>query len=301
MSLKLMSDKDDFQDSIALTHYLAQQLLRGRLALILGSGISMPFGLPNWDDLIDRLYQSHGLTAQSGMSIERKAEVFRVTKYQNDYPGFLSAVHKSLYRDVNIDFAKLRLNATISAIGSLVMASRRGSASTVITFNYDNLLELYLRYHGYVTCSAFHANQWDTFTDVTVYHPHGFLPYSNEEERSPSIVLDQKSYSELVGKEDDPWRQLVLSKLRTRTCLFIGLSGNDDNLDSFMFNIKKTHAAVSDATAFWGITFATDDNPAQDVLWQERGVYRKQILDYKVALPNFLFGICQEAAKIARQ
>ena len=140
-----MMTEDDYLDEPRLLEYLGGQLAKGRLALVLGAGISIGFGLPNWTQLIDRLYSKKGATPPSNNSPEDQAEYFRHTYYESDNPGFIQAVHHALYDGFSVDFSELRKHALLFAIGSVVMASVRGSASTVITLNFDDILEIVFR------------------------------------------------------------------------------------------------------------------------------------------------------------
>lgn len=294
-----MTTIDDFRDEITLQRYLARQLRNGRLSLVLGAGLSVPFGLPDWETLVKNLFELKGSTPPAGETLERSVEYFKRTHYPTDGAGFIAALHKALYKGVSVDFAALRSNLTLAAIGSLVMASRRGSICSAITFNFDNLLELFLRYHGFVTSAVISASQWGQYSDVSVFHPHGFVPFNLSEKSSDAVVLDQHSYSSIVGNETNPWRQLVLSSMRRATCIFIGLSGDDRNLDSILQAVKEHHATRCDGTAYWGVTFSTQDAPVAESIWRGRGVYYMKVADYAQSLPTFLFGICQEAAKHA--
>ena len=300
MSKSVMSLIDDFNDRGSLTKYLGHQLFRGRLALILGAGISKPFGLPEWDDLISKLFEKKGDTKPADKTAAQLAEFFRLKYFEDDSEGFKTAVHEALYENASADFKSLRENGTLAAFGALVMSSRRGSTSDVINFNFDDLLELYLEYHGFVTDSVTNDVHWKQTADVNVYHPHGFLPFDTSKPRSDEIVLDQSSFSKVVGKEGDLWRQTAMSIFRRRTCLFVGLSGDDTNLDSMLIEAKQQHAANLENTCFWGVKFSAAENEVERSLWQERGVYYQLISDYHTDLPSFMFEICQHAADLAK-
>lgn len=294
-----MTSRDDFADSETLVKYLASQLQRGRLALILGAGLSVPFGLPDWIGLINRLYEMQGANVPPGQTPPRLAEYFRVTYFPRDKPGYIRAVQQALYRGVNADFEVLRKNDTLAAIASLIMAPRRGSTSEVYTFNFDNLLEIFLNYHGFVTASLSGARFWAGYADARVCHPHGMLPFDRGHACSEDIVFDQASYSAVVGKESDPWHQRMRVCMAEHTCLFIGLSGRDVNLDSLLHAVRDKHASRDDNTAFWGVSFSAGDEKVDRTIWEERGVFVHQLRSYE-DLGKFLFGICQEAAKQAR-
>jgi hypothetical protein len=293
-----MTIRNDWDDEHTLIKYLAKQLNSGKLTLILGAGISTAFNLPDWPSLLTKLYNQQGAIPPAGYDLTKQAEDFRTVYYKNDTPGFLQAVHKALYNGVSIDFDKLRRNATLGSIGALVMASYRGSASEVITFNWDNLLELYLQYHGFVTMPVTNEKHWSGSADVTILHPHGFLPYDLNDGTSDDIVFDMMSYAGFIGKEERPWRQRLLSLMRSRICLFIGLSGNDHNLNSLLTTCKPQHASINENTLYWGVTFTTSNESIDINFWENRGVYCKTISSYVTDLPGFLFKICQQAARL---
>ena len=294
-----MQSRDDFDDDDDLIAYLARQLVNGRLALVLGAGLSVPFGLPDWPSLLKKLYSMRRSRPPKGLSLTRQAEDYRNHYFKSDRAGFIQAVHDGLYDKMSVDFDLLRQNATLGAIGALVMASRRGSVSEVITFNWDDLLELYLGYHGFAVRHVFEETHWNSRSDVTILHPHGFIPYDLASQPSSSdLVFDQMSYSEVCGDDKRPWRQRMLSTMRTHSCLFIGLSGEDANLDSLLCACGPQHAAIKENTVFWGVRFTTSRSRAEQRSWERRGVYCKRVANYESGLPEFLFAICQRAAGV---
>jgi hypothetical protein len=231
-----------------------------------------------------------------GHDLPQAASFFLNKWYQNNYPEFLEAVRRALYDGVGADFQSLRQNNTLGAIGSLVMASQRGSASRVITFNFDDLLERYLRYHGFVVLSAGTERHWGGAGDVTVLHPHGILPFEGSIP-AQELIFDRVSYSKAIDPTR-PWRQEILSTMRTHTCIFVGLSGNDNNLHSMLVTCKDSHASREENSLFWGITFNTKDDEVLASSWNEVGVFYRRVTDYEHALPDILFRVCQGAAGV---
>lgn len=298
-----MSIRDEWENRDSLQRFLAGQLLKGRLALLLGAGTSVSFGLPAWPQLISRLFASRGAAPPPGQHrLEKLAEHFRRTYYKNDDQGYLRAVRDALYQTAKTDFYNLRRHAGLAAIGALLMSSSRGSASTVITFNFDDLLERYLEFHGFVTLSAGEEIHWSEKVDVTIIHAHGLLPspLSVHRQWSSRIVLDQESFSKIIGKEGNPLRQELITILRTHTCLIIGLSGDDFNLDSVLFDAKKDHVALTEGQLFWGVKFTDKDDEVERGNWEDRGIYCAKV-DYNRGLPRFLFKICQLASDLRRR
>jgi hypothetical protein len=295
-----MSGVDEFSDRPTLEKYLADQLASSRLALVLGAGISKAFGLPAWEELLDRMFSLHSEPLPV-RDAKRQAEFLRNKFYKDDQGRFLNDVHSALYRDVDTSYEVMRRCDTLAAIASLVMTSRRGSAAQIITFNWDDLLETYLEYHGFLTASVDSDRHWATSADVTIFHPHGFLPLDAVRHQTPSIIFDQWSYTSIMGEDGKLWRETLLSIMRARTSLLIGLSGNDDNLDSLLKECKGAHASGSEHTAFWGITYVTKQEEADLLFWQQRGIFPVIVADYERDLPQRLFEIAQLAAQSMRQ
>jgi hypothetical protein len=290
-----MTNYDDWEDLPTLIQYLAVQLASSRLALTLGAGISKPLGLPDWEELIERLYRSKAAPRPSSGDLTQQAEDFRTKFFPTDFDGFKTAVKTALYDGFAIDFKTLRQNDNLAAIASLVMSSQRGSASKVVSFNYDNLVEIYLAYHGFVARPVSDEIHWSNSPDVTIYHPHGFLPYGAREPLSEQLILDRESYDQILGKPHLPWYQLSLTIMRTHTCVFIGLSGDDNALTGLLTDIKNVHAiANSKRELFWGVLFTT--NPDLKPRWEKRNVFCKVLKNYN-ELPDILFKVCQYAAQ----
>jgi hypothetical protein len=292
-----ISTREEFQRWSTLREHLGWQLGRGRIALVLGAGISTGFGLPDWDSLLTELYKNHDDEPREGADAKQVAEEFRLKYFSDDTSGFLDEVQETLYRGAKTTFRALHAQSTLGAIGAFVMASQRGSVSKVITFNWDNILELFLRYNGLVVQSVFEERHWAEACDVTIYHPHGFLPNDRSEERSSDIIFDRKSYSVFAAGSGRQWREIVERILLTHTCLFVGLSGRDDNLDSMLFAVKDGHAAGLEGIPFWGVAFGSGMSDIAPEQWEERGVFFQAVEDFVTDLPDRLFEVCQEAAR----
>jgi SIR2-like domain len=295
MKKNIMVMRESFEDRDTQLNFLASQLKCGRLALVLGAGVSQPMGLPEWPNLVDRLFASKGSAPPAGnIEITLRADQFRSKYYANDFPGYIKSIRAALYDGINFDFKDLRHNDTLAAIAALVMASNRRNTSKVITFNWDNLLEVYLAYHGFMVSSVFQDRHWNSNADVTIYHPHGFVP-NGSSEHSEHLIFDRRSYSEVTGKAEDFWNQHLITIMRTHTCLFIGLSGEDPRLDSHIISCQKDHISLKDRNAFWSVSFSRKESEAD--YWESRSIYCNKLTDWK-ELPEMLFTICQKAAKI---
>jgi NAD-dependent SIR2 family protein deacetylase len=291
-----MTTLGEFDDQRTRDEYLAAQLRVDRIALILGAGISKAFNLPNWDELLALLFARKG-EKPPNQDPKRQAEYLNNKFYEKDPQAFVDEVKEVLYLSIkDVGYETLRRCDTLAAIASLAMASRRGSASDIITFNWDDLLEIFLQYHGFRTESIVSDHHWSAAADVTIFHPHGFLPFSKGVQRSERIVFDQMSYTAIMGQQGQLWRSTLVSIMRCRTCVIIGLSGNDDNLDLLLSECKSSHASLQEQTAFWGVTYITSKQEVDHLFWKRRGIYPVVVDNYDRALPEALFRIPQIAA-----
>lgn len=293
--------RDTWENQGELADYLARQLNSGSLALFLGAGISQYYGLPAWEGLLRDMFAVHGQPIPDH-DLLRSADQYRVRFRKGDEVGFRDDIKAALYRNFKMDFDLLLKNPTLAAIGALVMSSRRGNVSRVVTFNYDDILETYLEYHGFNTISLWNAQHWSSSVDVTVYHPHGYLPFRPNCEPSDRVILDQKSYADIVGDSSNLWYQHIFSILRSHTVLLVGSSAIDPNLDTLLVKSLQAHASrAMPARAqplYTAVKLTTDRDKYLEESLEERGVFTQHVADYDVALPQFLFSICQRAAAL---
>jgi hypothetical protein len=290
-----MNLRDSWENGSILIDHLARQLTLGRLGLFLGAGVSQFYGLPDWDTLMQRLFAKHGEIYTKGEDPIAKAGYLRAQYYKQNASGFKIDLAAALYQGQSLDFAKIRQNPTLAAIGSLVMSSKRGSAAKVFTLNYDDLLENYLEYHGFTTAAVWSDRHWARNDDVTVFHPHGFLPLA-ERAQSDDVVLGSSEYHKIM--QSDLWRPLLQTVLRTHTFLYIGLSGTDMHLQHLLQAIDGKHAIVDERIAYHTVRFALVGKKDEIApVLEPQGVFTHQIVDYD-ALPDFLFQICQSARKL---
>lgn len=271
---------DLWADPSTRRKYLAEKLSDGAICLVLGSGVSKPFGLPLWDELLRRMFEGHESDRPVTLDLRRQAEFFKVKFCGNDNATFMERVGDALYRGFSLDLESLKKNRLLSVIAALSTkaAGRRGGV--VISFNYDDLLESFLALSGFDVRSVAEERYWRRASDVEVWHPHGFIPCAQAGRASKRIVLDQAEYSLIVGDDRHPWRQRLLSQMRSSVCIFVGLSLTDDNLDSLMIRAHETHAAKDTSTAFWGVWLTTTLEPAAHEMARSRGVFPLVVDDY---------------------
>jgi len=185
-------------------------------------------------------------------------------------------------------------NRMLLAIGALVMTSSRGSVSQVMTFNFDDLLEWYLHLHGFTTqiVTDFPALiRGDA--DVTIYHPHGFMPLLSEVyERTSWLVLSHRELVDRISDESSKWSPLIEMMFLSKRFLAVGTSMND--LDVEMLLARARRQLPDEPLGFLVAPQSADG--ARERRLMEAGVVPISVESID-AIPDFLLSVCRRAAK----
>jgi hypothetical protein len=306
-----MSNIEFWNDDDILISHLANQLKNNRLSIVLGAGVSTAFGLPGWGKLIDKMLSKMGEKCPPEYeSNQEKANWIRERlEKESSYQEYIKLLHDSLYDDTDAKFEVLNTRKVLDAIATLCIPSRRGNVKDILTFNFDDILEIYLQYYGIISHSPFDGNQWRANADVNIYHIHGYLPKEKTiNDWSKSVIFDKRSYDERKDYNKWEWAPKISAILRSTTTIFIGLSGEDKNLARFLKNTNKNHANKNHlCDLFWGVSFIRDKKNIVSIKakWAKWGIFPIVIGknstcshdEFENAIKSFLFGICQSAAK----
>jgi hypothetical protein len=208
----------------------------GRLSLFLGAGASVASGVPAWDRLVTQLY-INGIVRKMRIYLRVPALVPAVgrwafgrevvplevaarglRRYYESDAMFLLIMRTMLYgltglqqwsRPRPIEVRKLlRKNDTLRAIAELCRRSipRRRGVQTVITYNYDDLLEWLLggrRFQSVWKASTLRPQH------LPIYHVHGFVPLRDgASSLLDEIVLSEDQYNR-AAQDPYTWQNLV--------------------------------------------------------------------------------------------
>lgn len=286
--------QQDWADPVLVRRFLATQLTLGRIALFLGAGVSAALGLPTWATLVQRMYASASRDPPDA-PLDLAVQLFLDRVCNNDRARFRAAVREALYD--GFQPRPERAPPLLTALAALTMASQRGRASQVVSYNFDDLLESYLEWHGFVVASIASDRAWMDTADVRIYHPHGLLPYDPSlRESSTDIVLDRTSFDAMATEAGARWRQTLGGIARSHSCIFVGLSGGDRGLTSMLAQAWRDHAAAAEGLPYMGVRFATTDDGLNGV-WANGGVFTVAVASHDAIAP-YLMQICQEAAQL---
>ena len=283
--------------------FLAAQLHKESLSLFLGAGMSKSFSLDGWRDLLNSICKDKHIEIEiisssnpSAEELQNKADEI-ARKLDNDDNKLMDIVEKYLYKglDLRRDFNVFQHHSLIS-VASLIMGSKRGRIRTVITLNYDSLLEFYLQSFGFTVNTISKLPYYQSGYDVNIFHPHGYLPHKiMKHKRSDEIILSQKQADNRVGAENSPWRLLMKHYLSKNVFLFIGLSeatASDRLISPILTNVQKE---VNRNLGVWifkdKVTKQTKDK-LEDL---GIGVLEKSSDE----IPKFLMSISKEAMKMS--
>jgi hypothetical protein len=277
--------------------HLAKRLAEGRLSLALGAGVSVGLGLPGWRALLERCFSALGSSVPVGTSDQVVGDRL-LSLLGGDRARLAELLRQKLYENFRRSLRTMQENKLLVALGALIMSASRSNLVQIISFNYDDLLEVYLSYHGFVVVPVYEMPTWASRADATIFHPHGFLLSTEGTQPMGRIVLSQLDYDD--GQNQwIPWKNLIIDRLSSTTPLFIGLSGNDQNLTGILAHLKDTHVSRRAGEPFWGFRIALDSDDTSDE-WEMRGVGQLSLTSYD-EIPNVLLKICQLAADIRSQ
>jgi hypothetical protein len=223
------------------------------VVLALGAGVSIGMGVPNWDELVSALFVSL-VTKQLTESIDEDqalalADAARKVGQESpllsarylrrgledgsagDPRAFQQALAAVLYGHVGASKAASPL---LRELAKICMPLRTGpKVHSVITYNFDDLLEEVLLEEGIQHRSIYSARLHPLETELPIFHAHGFLPrdignFDGLEEGL--LAFSEEGYHQLF-RDPYHWTNVIqLQAFQQQTCIFVGLSLTDPNL-----------------------------------------------------------------------
>ncbi len=278
---------------------LALRLKRGELLLVLGAGASIGIGLKSWWQLARRCQELCGLSENIITEQSSEKYILRgmelIKKLKGGGKDYLDLIKTALYEGIEYNFGIIKDPLLIS-LGALIMGSIRGNISSVITYNFDDVLEWYLSLHGFSTQTIFELPNLEGKADVHIYHPHGFLPKREKFISSKDIIFDQESYDLRIGNPSSAMNIQIRQMLRSKVSIFIGLSGDDPTFGPMITPISK------DISGRWPLGYwlfgGISEPKRQDIeYFTGRGIVPIYLKDHS-EIPIFLLRICQTAATL---
>lgn len=236
-----------------------------RLVLVLGAGTSISCGLPDWNTLLQKLLLISINSDEDNADLEHNnkerdsilAKTFRSVfepnplisarylhnYFKHEHPTatvtFEKAIRDVLYEDIDNVHKESDLLKEIRQF--CIAPDRSPNLNSIITYNYDNLLEQCLdNIDVDIPFVPIHSRgmTYDNH-ELPIYHVHGYLPQVGQITYKNKVVLSEdgyhKQYTNVYG-----WSNLIqINKFKDYNCLFIGLSFSDPNLRRLLDISKK--------------------------------------------------------------
>lgn len=209
-----------------------EALKKDKVSLFLGAGVSIPVGSVSWVNLLNNLLNNRNLTIDINSPKRNVSELEKGRYVKDDYLKKAKNRADDFYKDIrDIIYGGVtrKKGDIIEVIASLIS---KYDLESVITYNYDNLIEQEINDHPRkykMQCHPVYDKSGPIFDNSRyIYHVHGYISENNI--RSDEIILGEKEYHK-VYQDSYNWSNVEqLHALNRSTCFFIGLSMTDPNL-----------------------------------------------------------------------
>jgi hypothetical protein len=206
-------------------------------------------------------------------------------------------LQKVLYHSASIDAVSLMGNRHLGSLGALLMGSRRGTVTNVVTLNFDSALEEYLSLHGYMTRIVTNLPAITGNEDVTIFHMHGYIPSLSAPASSlkSEIIFSKDAMNKRAGEQNGRWPTLLRTFARSKVLLLLGISSSTSIGSAVgpLFRDESAAIALERPTAFWVGAESVDADVKHTLL-------AANIVPVKLPchedLDGFLLEICRGAA-----
>jgi len=227
-------------DRSEIIRELKQNYKKEKLVLILGAGVSMSFGLPSWDILLQKLMMTTLEKEKNTSSILSKlfTKIFNpspliagryLQKYfENNNTSFEEEVRKILYQEIERETASKLMDEIIRYC---IAPGKSPNLNSIITYNFDDILEYHIQKSSLdLPYKSIYGKGMDVDTgELPIYHVHGYLPEKGKLSEANQITFGESVYHKQYT-DTYSWNNIVqINKFRENNCLFIGTSLTDPN------------------------------------------------------------------------
>jgi hypothetical protein len=217
--------------------FLEMRWLEHQLTLVLGAGVSIPWGMPTWRELLNDLVVEYVRRTYAG-TFDAAAMEKVGAALQREFAG-ISPIQTGAFVQSRIpddDFRRMLQNALYRRFekgtdsdGLLsAIASMYGGIHSIVSFNFDDILEEVFSDRSLQFTTVTGGRDLARIRGLPIYHPHGYLPRSGDGSRE--LVFSESQYHTQYS-DGHSWANVVVQRLLLEsTCLFLGTSLSDPNL-----------------------------------------------------------------------
>lgn len=278
--------KTDREDII---QEVKQNFRKEKLVLVLGAGVSMSFGLPSWDLLLQKLMVTTLEKEKSASSILSKlfSKIFNpspliagryLQKYfESNKLSFEEEVRKILYNEI---VRNNKSDLMDEIVRFCIAPGKSPNLNSIITYNFDDIVEQSIQKSSLdLPFKSIFGKGIDVETgELPIYHVHGFLPEKVDLSESNQITFGEniyhKQYTDIYS-----WNNIVqINKFRDNNCLFIGTSLTDPNTRRLLDISNQQRTETKGSHYIFKLRYAKQDvKKALEILLNQN----KELLDEK--------------------
>lgn len=207
------------------------------VSVIIGNGVSIPFGSDLWGQLSDYLFDYLSPKYVDNAALVKKAignTTFSSTSMSSmmvDQKKYRDALYSCVYRKYESDMHNS--NTLMRAI----VNSKVKHDIELITYNYDEFLEKDYEIVTKTKMSSVCSRTLDNKTrEPKIKHIHGLIPFGKVSKTSGVVLTQEEYYKAYKGQA---WTVDVQKKALERVCLFVGSSLSDLFQMSLINEVKE--------------------------------------------------------------
>lgn len=230
--------------------HLRRELQAKRLSLVFGAGVSKPFGIPDWEELVKKIANHDSLKGilhenlkeSLGTKIEILQRHFFDIHRKNIEVGrdlsdaeikgkwfetLRGLIYENMPEEKNLDLA----HPYISNYLKIIIDS-----PITITYNFDSCIEMCLddwakrnKPGEQRLYETIFPDMLPTRTNGSIYHVNGYLPKNPLDIYSDDLVFTEQQFADQFLETTTGRYATLAHYFSMNTCLFIGLSLSDEN------------------------------------------------------------------------
>lgn len=248
----LNEDFQKFSVSLQATYFdkLRRSLEEGALAIVVGAGVSAGVGVPLWSGLITKLLGELGVPGTNKADLisainTKSLGALALARYlENEakfLPVFNELLHRALYSDLKLDGYR---DPTMRGVLSLCRKEGEKGARRVLTYNFDDLLELHAE-HGtppiaiHSICCDDDETLLGNNDAVPIYHAHGSLPVDSRRQPTAPLIFSERFYHHAYFDWSTFSNRIQLDTFAKYSCLFVGVSLSDPNMRRLLDTARR--------------------------------------------------------------
>ncbi|HBP29728.1 MAG TPA: hypothetical protein DD666_09965 [Advenella kashmirensis] len=266
---------------------LRSQFQKNKASLVLGAGINIDLGLPNWTDLIasiktamvDNAPEVQAVSDAPGKAALVLFEIFcaykKIELKKNDNYGSAALIDKKILSDwrelIHVALYKESVDDRRKKIDShpyfREIIKFVTQSELTVTYNFDDFIEFGLscpdlnpskNERPYQTVWSHHSQF--TKDRCVIYHPNGFLPFDKKKFQSENLIFSDGAFADQLLDGIGGGLSTLLHVLTKKTSILIGHSLTDSTL----LHLLRKSASIGPGNYNYFICFTSKTSNRQN-------------------------------------